>query len=199
MFGSKRTDDDRCRLMNQILNFDDTQAARLGEFLSAVQRPEGTMSYCECAGFLFTVACTPEMIPPSGWMSIIFNEQDAVYESIEEAQGILQSLTALYNELNRQVQESDVHLPPACNPRGNPMDNLEADAPLSQWSKGFMAGYGWLEEFWDKYTPEELSEEMGAQLMVLSFFTSRKLAQAYLDEGERKDKSLENMAAQMLD
>ena len=182
-----------------MLKSDDTQFARLGEFLSAPQRPEGTMSYCECAGFLFTVACAPELIKPSDWMPIIFNEQDAIYESMEEAQEVLQSLMALYNEMNRQVQEADIHLPLSCKVHDDPLGNLEPDAPLSQWAQGFMTGYGWLEELWDEYTPEDLSEELGSQMMVLSFFASHKLAEAYLEETKKKDHTLEAMAAHMLD
>jgi len=184
--------------MKPISVFSVEQANAVSAFLNAPQRPEGTMSYCECAGFLFVVACSPELVKPSEWLPIIFNEQDADYASMEEAQDILQCLMALYNDLTRQVQEGDNQLPLGCVAREDPLDNLESDTPLSQWAQGFMAGYGWLEELWNTYTPEDLSEELGAQMMVLSFFASPKLAQAFLEETKRKDNSLESMAAQML-
>ena len=185
--------------MNQIPLFSSAQASNLSAFLNAPQRPDGTMSYCECTGFLFVVACAPEQIQPSEWLPVIFDDESASYSSLEEAKEVLPSLLSLYNELNRQIQEADIQLPIGCDIRKNPLDNLEPDAPLSHWARGFIAGYDWLVELWDAYTPEDLSEELGAQMMVLSFFASRDLAQAYLEETKRKDNSLESMAAQMLD
>ena len=35
---------------------------------------------------------------------------------------------------------------------------------------------------WDESTPDELDEELGTILLVLSFFASRRMAEAYLEE-----------------
>jgi uncharacterized protein YecA (UPF0149 family) len=69
---------------------------------------------------------------------------------------------------------------------------------LSQWARGFLQGHDWLGDLWDAYTPEDLDEELGGILMVLSFFSSRRLAQAYLEEVTRKRPTLEEFAADML-
>lgn len=66
------------------------------------------------------------------------------------------------------------------------MDNLTADAPLSQWAQGFSVSYDYLSELWDAYTPDEFDEDLGALLMTLTFFTSPTLAEAYYEEGNKK-------------
>ena len=53
-----------------------TQVQRLQSYLGAPARPEGTMGYCELAGFLFAVACTSERIKPSEWLPLVLGGQD---------------------------------------------------------------------------------------------------------------------------
>lgn len=157
-------------------------AARLSDFLAAPQRPEGTMSYCECCGFLFAIACAPELVQPSEWMPLVFHDQDAAYDSLEQARDILPLLMALYNHVNQQVFAGSPALPANCAVHNEATHNLEEDAPLGQWARGFLAGHQWLSELWDEYVPDALSEELGSLLMVLSFFASRQLAEAFYRE-----------------
>jgi uncharacterized protein YecA (UPF0149 family) len=80
-----------------------------------------------------------------------------------------------------------------------PLDNLEASAPLSRWSRGFLIGQHWLEELWDVDMPDDMDEEVGAVLMILSFFASRKLAARFHREGASRGTSLETFASQILE
>ena len=61
---------------------------------------------------------------------------------------------------------------------------LEDTAPLAAWSRGVLCGHQWLEELWDRELPGDLDDELGAVLMALTFFSSRRLAEAYLAEGQ---------------
>jgi uncharacterized protein len=180
-------------MMNTIPEFTETHASLLRNFLTAPWRPKGTMTYPQLAGFLFSMANAPELIPPSEWMPIVFNDQDAQYETRDEAERVLQAMMSLYNDCSRQGMEGSVSLPSGCEIRTKPLDNLDADAPLSQWARGFLTGHTYLEEIWNKFTPDELDEELGASLMVLTFFASPTLAEAYLKEGKGKT-SLERLA-----
>lgn len=184
--------------MTPISEFTDAQASRLAVFLSAPERPEGTMSYCELAGFLFAVACSPELVQPSEWLPLVFNENEGGFETLDEAQEILPAIMALYNHVNRGVLEGESALPPGCAVRAGAITNLEPDAPLSQWARGFGGGHDWLENVWDEYAPEEFDEELGADLLVLTFFASRSLAESYRIEIKRHDSSLEELAGEML-
>jgi len=61
------------------------------------------MTYPQLAGFLFSMANGPELIPPSEWMPIIFSDQDAGYETRDEAERVLQAMMSLYNDCGRAV------------------------------------------------------------------------------------------------
>jgi uncharacterized protein len=173
--------------------FSEAHAATLLTFLSAPQRPNGTLTYPQLAGFLFSIANGPELIPPSEWMPLVFHDQSAGYTTQHEAEGVMQAMMALYNDCGRERTEGSASLPPGCEVRPRPLDNLSDDAPLSQWAQGFGMGHEYLVEIWDAYTPDELDEPLGASLMVLTFFASPKLADTYHKEGTGKT-SLDELA-----
>jgi uncharacterized protein len=156
------------------------------------------MSYCELAGFLFAVASSPEMVQPSEWIPLVFNKNEGGFATLDEAQEILPAIMALYNHANHGVLERTPALPPGCVVRTEPLANLEPDAPLSQWARGFTQGHDWLSKLWNEYTPKSLSNELGADMLVLSFFSTPQLAEAFRKEGKQKDKPLAEMAGEML-
>lgn len=180
-------------MKSTIPAFTETHATLLRHFLSASRRPKETMTFPQLAGFLFSMANAPELIPPSEWMPIVFNDQDARYETRGEAERVLQAMMALYNECGRERAKGSASLPPGCEIRPQPLDNLGADAPLSRWARGFLTGHTYLEEIWNEFTPDEVDEELGSTLMVLTFFASQTLAKAYHKEGKGKT-SLEHLA-----
>lgn len=173
-------------MMPAVPPFTSEQASLLMRFLSSPQRPNDTLTYPQLAGFLFSLANGPELMPPSEWIPLVFNDQEARYETREQAELVLQAMMALYNDCFRERTGGTMTLPPGCEMRPQPMDNLTADAPLSQWAQGFGVGYDYLAEVWEAYTPDELDEDLGALLMTLTFFSSPKLAEAYRKETKRK-------------
>ncbi len=184
--------------MKKTPKFTDSQATRLAAFLGAPERPEGTMGYCELAGFLFAVACSPELVQPSEWLPLVFSENEGGFATLEEAQEILPAIMALYNHVNRGVLEGEPALPPGCTVHVEPIVNLETDAPLSRWARGFAGGHGWLENAWDEYAPEAFDDELDADMLILSFFASRKLAEVCRKEIRSRDISLEELTGEML-
>lgn len=160
---------------------------RLKAFLADPMRPAGTLRYHELQGFLFAVTSAPELIRPPEWLPAIFNGAPAIYASIDEAQAMLGAIMALYNDINDGVFARDPALPDDCAFRRGTLANFDDDAPVSQWARGFGAGHQWLEASWEHCVPEDLEEEFGAVLMTLTFFGSRRLAEAYLDETGKTD------------
>jgi uncharacterized protein len=185
-------------MMPVVPPFTIDQAILLTRFLSSPQRPDDTLTYPQLAGFLFGLANGPELIPPSEWIPLVFNDQDALYETKDEANQVLQAMMALYNDCVRERTGGTLSLPPGCEMRPQPMDNLTTDAPLSQWAQGFGMGYDYLAEVWNEYTPDELDEDLGALLLTLSFFASLKLAEAYHQETKGKG-SLEQLAQNVME
>ena len=111
---------------------------RLKPFLDDPDRPAGTLRYHELQGFLFTVASAPELVPPSEWLPIIFGEADAGYASLDQAHEILGQIMALYNTINAAVLDPPTLLPKDCPLREAVLANFEDDAPMAQWSRGFL-------------------------------------------------------------
>ena len=175
-----------------------TAIPSLRVFLEQPSRPADTLTYHELQGFLFAVVNSPELIQPSEWLPIIFNEQEAGYTTLEEAQQILGHVMALYNDINASVVEERVVLPDDCPVRPQALDNLDDSAPLARWSRGFLIGHEWLEELWEVELPDDLEQEVGVVLMTLSFFASRDLAEAFHAEGGWQTDSLEGLAESML-
>lgn len=174
--------------------FTATQAHRLAAVLAAPDRPDGTMTYYEAAGFLFAVACAPEIVMPSEWLPHIFGESGGIFRDEAEAREAYPLILALYNFCTDGAQRRTPVMPPNCAARTPALANLEPDAPLSQWAKGFVYGHHWLSKSWDDMLPDELSGPLGADLMVLSFFDNQKMAEAFLKEVAQPGLTLEHMA-----
>jgi len=164
----------------------------LQEFLASPARPAGTMSYHELCGFLFSIACSPDLVQPSEWLPMIFDDQDPGYADPEETNAILQQIITLYNDVNQQVVSGRPFLPEECQPTEVAEENFTS--PLGEWSAGFMCGHGWLSETWDSCLPEELDDELGSCVMVLSYFADPRLAEAYHQEAAIKAVTAGEMA-----
>lgn len=184
--------------MKSPSTFTPFHAETLRAFLAAPERPPGTLSYPELAGFLFAICCSPEPVPPTSWLPLIFGGKDAGYKDEREAQQILVPIMELYNHINQGVRDKQPSLPPQCEASRVVMANLEADAPFSQWARGVGMGHDYLSELWDAHTPQAMDEDLGSCMMVLTFFASRELAQAYQEDMRANDRTLDEFAAQMI-
>lgn len=151
----------------------------LTEFLADPARPDGTLNFQELQGFLFSVACSPELVPPSAWLPVISDERDIGFKDENESLKISGLIMSLYNAINEAALNRSKNMPAGCKFRPAIEDNFNDELPISQWSRGFMMGHDWLTEVWDEYLPEELDGEFGSTAMVLSFFSARRLAELY--------------------
>ena len=169
----------------------------LQAFLEHPGRPAGTLSYHALQGFLFTLASAPTLVLPSDWLPIIFGDQEAMYASPNEAQVILGQIMVLYNTANAAVLDAPTLLPADCQLREDVLANFDDDAPIAQWSRGFLTGHQWLDELWEAHLPDALADELDATLLALSFFSSRTMAEAYLAEAITTPQSLDAAAQAM--
>ena len=172
---------------------------KLAEFLAADGRPEATMNYAELHGFLFSIACSPELLAPAEWLPHIFNGEEAGYANEAEAASITTSLMTIYNEISSQVCEQQVELPEFCTPEDIAMENFADDAPLCHWSRGLLLGHNWLSDLWEAYIPDELDEELGSCFIVLTFFAGQALAEEYCKEAVEGGTTVETMAESVVD
>lgn len=177
------------------------QAEVLRKALEA-QKREGTLGYGELAGFLFAVACAPELVKPSEWIPEVLGEGLGELGSLDEAQRVLNLVMSLHNHINREVLERKPSLPAGITVRADPMENFGPDAPLGQWARGYSDGQLWLEETWDAHLPGRDDDDddpagLGGLMMVLGFFASREFAESIVREWSQP-KPLDQAARKML-
>jgi len=132
-------------------------------------------SFDEVRGFIFAVAGTPELVPPSEWLPEAFQGKRPDFESEEQAQAVVGELMRLYNTAVAGGRRLKKQAPAF---RKETLSNLDADSAVARWSRGFLRGHSWLQEEWKRFTPEELEEELASILLVLTFFASRQMAEA---------------------
>ena len=178
-------------------DFGREEALALQAILHSASRPKETMPYPETAGFLFAVCCNPDRVQPSEWIPEVLGRSHGDLADLEEAQRTLNLLMRFYNHINHGVLGRHPLLPWGCEVQADPLANLQEDAPLSGWARGFAEGHDWLQESWPDDLPGELDEGLGSCLMVLTFFSRRSLAEAYWKESKRTDFPFEAMAKKM--
>ncbi len=61
----------------------------LGAFLMSDRAPEGSMGLSDLDGFLAGIAVGPELLPPSGWLPVIWSGAEPGFGSVKEARDIL--------------------------------------------------------------------------------------------------------------
>ncbi len=67
---------------------------------------------------------------------------------------------ALYNTANAAVLDPPTLLPADCPLCDDVLANFDDEAPIAQWSRGFLRGHQWLEELWEETLPEEFQQEL---------------------------------------
>jgi len=184
----------------QIPDLSAADEAWLREFLgrARAQAPD-TLGLEELYGFVFAIVSAPDLVLPSEWIPAIFDADVPPFS--DEAEGVRfhHVIMALYNEINRDVQDATVHLP-ACIEVKQPAEaNFDEDASLRLWSSGFAQGHDWLEEAWDVELPQEVDDELGACLSALLFFIDPAFASSLLEESNQSADELPALAQTLLD
>jgi len=172
------------RPASAAIEWTETQAEALRAALGAQEGETRALGYCELAGFLFALACSPDPVMPSEWIPRVLGEGDDALGSLEDVQRVMDLVLTLHNRINLEVLERKPALPAGIALHPDPMQNFGPQAPLGQWAAGYAAGQLWLEQTWEERLREEpeagtLDETLGGLNAALSFFTSRELAEKW--------------------
>jgi yecA family protein len=184
----------------QIPDLSAADAAWLRQFLAeARSRAPETLGFEELHGFLFAIAAAPDLVLPSEWIPAIFDTDAPEFADEAEAVRFHHVVMALYNQLNRDVQDTTVRLPECVDVLQPAEANFDPGAPLQRWCSGFAQGHDWLEEAWDVDLPQEVDDDLGACLSTLLFFIDRKFAVGLLEETGQPASELPALASTLLD
>jgi uncharacterized protein len=161
----------------------------LREFLagpSGAKLPSPEVVY----GFIFAVAGAPDLVPPSEWLPEAFGGEMPEFESTDQAQAIMNELMEVYNGAVSGGQKARRQAPQFLR---EPLANLDEGAAAAGWSRGFHRGYSWMSEVWQECLPDALEQELASILLILTFFSSTRMAEVCREETGR-GKSLDEVA-----
>ncbi|MFQ5536154.1 MAG: UPF0149 family protein [Gemmatimonadota bacterium] len=164
------------------------------KFLQRDDLPPEALSFCGFQGFLFALLSAPDLVQPSEWLPIVFGGEMPTFTDEREAQRVLGEMMEVYNDVGREIRDGDPGLPASCVFREDVLSNLDPDAPIGEWCEGFARGHLWLEEAWEEVPKGEFRDEIDACVSIMTFFISREVAEAYVEESGRPGTTLEEMA-----
>jgi uncharacterized protein len=98
----------RTHALPHELDIDRVDVEALDQFLRSDRSPPNSMMLSELDGFLTGVAIGPGLIRPSEWLPLIFGGEAPEFAAMPEAEAILGSLMARYNEILRDVAENSL-------------------------------------------------------------------------------------------
>lgn len=170
----------------------DADREKLATWLSKPGQ-EAWMTIFEIEGFFFALAAAPRLCPPAEWLPLVVGGELPEFESETETDRVMGALFSVYNEVTADVRERGGALPASLEFRDDLEANLEPDAPVSQWARGFMKGHLWLEEDW-RAGGDEVMDELGLSLWGLGIWANRSMLESVLEE-EDESASLEDALA----
>ena len=85
-------------------------------------RKDQALSLLQAKGFLFAVACCPELVPPSEWLEWVL--EDSEFNDDREVSAIMNPLITLFNQIESQIVQGTAKLPKECRILPDTMRNF---------------------------------------------------------------------------
>ncbi len=163
---------------------------QLDDFLLSEAVSDDVMLLSELDGFLAGLIVCPDLIMPSEWMPVVWgDDDDPVFDSMEQAQAISSLIMGHYNDIIRQLDQN----------RYRPIYDVDIDDSIlwETWLEGFGQAMRLRPESWRAYTQDE-----DADLQRALFVLGRLKELATLPPQDIKpldiDEELENLAPDLI-
>ena len=160
--------------------FDQHQQVMLEQIL---EEQEG-MTFRSVEGLLFAMACSPQPVPPTRWMKIIFGDSPK-FASEQQEKDVHRMLFNLFDLTEHHMDAGLDILPLEC--RAETADS-EKFAELQLWSLGFGEGNAMMVNFWEEVfqhkAMKDLEESWTACTILLSVWSN---PDKLLEKSKEKD------------
>lgn len=123
-------------------------------FLASPAAPATALQPIELEGYLAGLIVAPDLIPPSLWIEGLWGEAEPVFDSAEQAQAALASVTAYYNALIGKIDRQGATWKPMYIGHDGTAD-LEQCA---RWVNGFWKAMMFDAEAWLDLASDERTE-----------------------------------------
>ncbi|MBR7888434.1 YecA family protein [Marinomonas sp. A79] len=167
---------------------DDLELETLEAFLESDQVHEECQNFVMAHGFLTALAVCPSHPPEEQWLPVIF-EDTPQFDSEKQEKQILQFLSRLFVDIQKELESEDEFLVPCELEMGESAEEL---SELQEWASGFMEGVFMTEQHWFESEKEEVVAELLLPIMVASDLfddeeviqirSSEKLTQSCIDQ-----------------
>jgi uncharacterized protein len=116
------------------MNADTTQIdlEALDRYLMSDRSPDDCMMLSDLDGFLTGVVISPELIPPSEWLPVIWGGEEPEFESMNQMQTIIGTIMAHYDEIATCFLTDPDEFVPIF------LENPQGDQIVTDWAAGFL-------------------------------------------------------------
>ena len=128
----------------------------LGDYLDSEDAPESCMDLSELDGFLAGLVVGPDPVLPDEWLPMVWDDEEPDFEDQAEADLIIGTMFARYNEINDGLDSGD----PAYDPVY--WQDVAGQTVVEDWTVGFMRAVGLRRDAWEGV----LETEEGAKLFI---------------------------------
>jgi uncharacterized protein len=139
-----------------IMDDDPVDLEPLGDFLDSTRAPEACMDLSELDGFLAGLAVGPDPVPPDEWLPMVWDDEDPEFEDQAEADLILGTMFARYNEITEGLDGAEPGYDPVY------WQDATGRTVVEDWTVGFMRAVGMRREAWEGV----LETTEGARLFI---------------------------------
>ncbi|MSP02078.1 MAG: YecA family protein [Acetobacteraceae bacterium] len=128
----------------------------LGDYLDSARAPEACMDLSELDGFLAGLAVGPDPVLPEEWLPMVWDDEDPEFADEAEADLILGTMFARYNEISDGLAGSDSAYDPVY------WQDATGRTVVEDWTAGFMRAVGLRRDAWEGV----LENAEGARLFI---------------------------------
>jgi uncharacterized protein len=136
--------------------------------LSQLQTKEAVISYYQLQGFLFAIACSPEVIRPAEWFDLIWLDDEPQFDTQEQARDFYLQVVALSEHIAEMARQRRF-LPFSARYS----ENWQAE--LTQWCEGLLMGHQYLDDVWliaiDDLDDAQVCEDIDVCLSLATTFS----------------------------
>ena len=146
--------------------------AILDAYLMSDNAPENSMGLSDLDGFLTGLAVGPELIMPSEWLPVIWGGEEPQFNSLDEANTILGTIMARYNEIIACLDTDPDSFDPVF------WEGPERNVIVTDWAAGFMDAVILRAKEWAPILEDEDARVLMLPLLVLGSDDGRQLFDA---------------------
>lgn len=138
---------------------DDAGLERLSQLLDSRAVPFKGFNLEALDGFLSALMVGPDTVMPSEWVPVVWGGKSPTWDSLDEAQDVMNLLMAHWNLVSQRVRHGSDTLPDALAPLlwlpDDPSEHEDDDLDVGRdWAYGFFRGVELREAAWEAWLDE---------------------------------------------